>query len=524
MIDLALILGAAAAAYALSFRLRIPPMPVLIVFGFVLARLPVAPGPDAARTLVEFGLAVIVFGAGIELAPRRFAHQTRAVLWVALVQFVVVGFVGLWVARGLGFSEMASVYMGFGISASSTLVVIRHLRSQQQMFTPFGRLVTGVLLVQDIALIALISALAAGPSAWADLLVAFGGFVVLGGAATAMHMWVLPLLTRRLQSDDETLLLVGLAILCGFIAAAYWLGLPFIAGAFLAGFAVASFPASALMRGLIGSVSDFFQALFFTALGALLVFPSGAVIFHALVFSVLVFVLTPPVVTFVAERCGQNARSGIESGLLLAQTSELSIIFALAGVQFGHIGMGEFTTIALVAAITMSVTPFVATDGVTWKLLHLHPARRGKIPSLDLKDHIVVLGFGGAGMWVVKPLLAKGHRVLVVDDDPAVIESLNHAKVECWRGDGSDERTLETVHAREARLVIAALPRIGDLLKVIRHTRGVRVLARVFEDSEARAVERAGGIPILNSEAGSTQFLEWFENSQKTATDPASRE
>jgi Kef-type K+ transport system membrane component KefB len=458
-----------------------------------------------------------VFGAGIELAPRRFAHQTQAVLWVALVQFVVVGFVGLWVARGLGYADMASIYMGFGISASSTLVVIRHLRAQQQMFTPFGRLVTGVLLVQDIALIALISALAAGPSPREDVLIALGGLVVLGGAATAMHLWVLPLLTRRLQSDDETLLLVGLATLCGFIAAAYWLGLPFIAGAFLAGFALASFPASALMRGLIGSVSDFFQALFFTALGALLVVPTAAVFWHAMVFAVLVFVLTPPVVTFVAERCGQNARSGIESGLLLAQTSELSIIFALAGVQFGHIGMADFTTIAIVATITMSITPLFATDAVTWKLLHLHPARRGKPPSLDLRDHILVLGFGGAGMWVVKPLLAKGHRVLVVDDDPAVIESLSHTKVECWRGDGSDERTLEAVHARDARLIIAALPRLADLLKIIRHVRGVRVIARVFEESEARAVERAGGIPILNSEAGATQFFEWFANFKKPA-------
>ncbi len=515
MTDLALILGVAAAGYGLALLLRIPVLPLLILFGFGLSLSPLSPQQIPARALVEFGLAFLVFGAGIELTPRRFAHQTSAVLWVALVQFVVVGVIGIGAALLLGHGELAAVYIGFAISASSTLVVIRHLRAQQQMFTPFGRLVTGVLLVQDIALIALLTVLAAPPGGWIEAAQSLGGLLVLGAAAVCAHVWVLPALTKTLQGDEETLLLVALATLFLFVAGAYLLALPFIAGAFLAGFALASFPGNALLRGLVGSVLDFFQAVFFTALGALLTISSPEVVVHALVLAAMVFLVTPPVVALMAEWRGLNARSGVESGLLLAQTSELSIIFALVGVSLGHIDQNVFTTLALVAAITMTLTPFLATDTVTWKLLHLHPARHRKPPPVQLDGHVVVLGFGSAGMWLVKPLLDAGYRVVVVDDAPAVIDELARRDVITFRGDGSDKRTLEAVRAADAKMVIASLPRVGDLLKVIAYLPGVEVVARVFEESEARAGERAGGTAILNSEAARDEFLKWFGNFSK---------
>jgi len=511
MNEVAVFLGIAAAAYALAYRVRLPALPVLILCGFGLSLSPFAPSREVAGTIVEFGLAFLVFGAGIELTPRRFAHQTLAVLWVAAVQFLVVGFAGIFVARALGYGEMASVFLGFAISASSTLVVIRHLRTQQQMFQPFGRLVTGVLLVQDIAIVLLIVALAADGE-WRNAASSLAAFGLLASAATACHLWFVPALTRRLRSDDETLLLVCIAALFAFAGGAVLLGLPVIAGAFLAGFALAASPGNGLLRGLIGSLTDFFQALFFTALGSLLVIGGPAILLHALLFALLVFVITPPVVAAVAEWRGQTARSGVESGLLLAQTSELGIVLAMAGMQLGYLGGGEFTLIALVAAITMTVTPFIATDSMTWKLLHWHPSSQRQIASLALRDHVLVLGFGSAGMWAVKPLIEAGYPVLVVDDDPSVLDGLSRAGISWWRGDGSDERTLEATRARDSKLILASLPRVQDLLKVVRYAGEVPVVARVFEEHEARSVERAGGVAILNSEAAAEQFLAWFEN------------
>lgn len=512
MIDLALFLAVAAVAHALALLLRLPAIPVLMLGGVALGLAPFGPDRDFARIILELGLVFLVFSAGIELSPRRFAHQTSAVLWVAMVQFLLVGAICIFVARGIGYGDTASIYIGFAFSASSTLVVIRHLRAQQQMFQPFGRVVTGVLLVQDVALVLLVAVLAAdatSPWSWA---VSMGWFFLLGSIAILAHYHILPRLARSLAADDETLLLVSLATLFVFLGATYLMGLPLVAGAFLAGFALAAFPVNGLVRGLIGSVTDFFQALFFVSLGLLLVIPSWNLIGHSLLFALLVFVITPPIVAIVAEWRGQSSRSGIESGLLLAQTSELGIIFALIGTELGHLGPEEFSLIALVAAITMTVTPFVATDRVTWRLLHWHPSRRRKVPPMELRGHVLLLGFGSAGMWAVKPLREAGYEILVVEDDPVVVEMLSKTKVPVLRGDGSDPRILARVNAREAKLIIAAIPRLGDLVQVIQAARGVPVVARALENSEIEAIERAGGLAISNSEAALTEFLKWFDN------------
>jgi CPA2 family monovalent cation:H+ antiporter-2 len=512
MMELALILGVAAVGYGLALRWRIPPLPLLLALGWLLSLTAAAPSVEAAARLVELGVGFLVFAAGLELSPRRFVHQTKAVLWVAVAQFALVGFATYGLARLLGLEPLPAIYIGFAISASSTLVVVQHLRQHQQMFQPFGRLVTGVLLLQDVILILLLVFLVAWPHGGTAVASSLGGLVLLGGLATLGHFWAIPRMLTRSRPDDELLLLLSIAILFAFIGAASLLGLPLIAGAFLAGFSLASFPVNGLVRGLVGSLSDFFQAIFFTALGTLLVGLTWGIVGQAILFAVLVFIITPPIVTLFAEWQGQSSRSGIESGLLLAQASELGIILGLLGWQQGVLDSGQFGLIALVAALTMSLTPFIATDFVTWKILHLHPGRQKQLAGLDLQGHILVLGLGSAGMWVVKPLLQAGHRVLVVEDDPRVIEQLGQTKVAWWRGDGSDEQTLEAVRARQASLILSALPRLSDQLKVIRYAQGVPVVARVFEEAEARFIERAGGIAILNSEAAIEQFLLWFEN------------
>jgi Trk K+ transport system NAD-binding subunit len=125
-----------------------------------------------------------------------------------------------------------------------------------------------------------------------------------------------------------------------------------------------------------------------------------------------------------------------------------------------------------------------------------------------------MLGFGAAGMWILKPLRAAGHEVLVVDDDPIVIGQLRKSGVACHRGDASDERVLSQVGAREARLIIASMRRVADAETVLRHVRGVPVITRVFEERDARRIESLGGTAILNPDGAITAFMEWFEKSK----------
>ncbi len=528
----ALLLLTAAAAYGVVRWLRLPPIPLLIFAGMSLDFAGLIPndlalddgasGAGAALRVLQVGLVFLVFASGVELNPRRFVRHGETVVWIAVVQVVASALIGYVTAWLLGFGGMEGVYIGCGLAVSSTVVVLRQMRMRQVAFEPFGRVVTGVLLLQDVLLVVLLVVLSRWNAGATGVAGGLGGVVLLGAIAWIAQRRVIPMLLERFKPDEESLLLWLTAVLFGFLGLAWSMDLPPIAGAFLGGFAFSAFPLNGLVRGQLATLSEFFQALFFVALGALVGVPAPHQLFQALQFSAVVVLLTPPLVAVVAEWRGLNTRASIESGLLLAQTSEFSLLLALSGLMIGHLSADAFAVIALTTLITMTLTPFIGQERVAAALLPLHPFRRrrrkGRRP---LENHVLVLGFGSAGMWTVKPLVNQGETVLVVDDDAVVCRELTRMKIRAIRGDGADPHVLEQAAASRAKLVIISMRRVSDALEVLPQLPDVPIFVRVFEDEEARAVERAGGIPVVTAEAAAETFLEWFAATDRLKRKPA---
>lgn len=516
----ALLLATAAVAYGLAKYFRLPSIPILIGAGMSLNLAGLAPkgieiGGDGAADMLELGLVFLVFASGVELNPRRFKRFGKAVLWVAGVQFALAMGVGFLCARWLGLETLEAVYMGGGLAASSTLVVLRHLQNRRAMFEPYGRVVTGVLLLQDVALVLLIVLLSRVDGGGWDVGKALFEVLVMGGIAWIAQRFVIPKLVFRVKPDEENLLLWLVAVLLAFVGVASWLDLPLIAGAFAGGFVFSAFPLNGLVRGQLSSLVDFFQAMFFVALGAILGVPEPGLWMQAALYSVVVLVVTPPLVALVAERRGLNARAGIEAGLLLAQTSEYSLLLGLSGVVLGHVSPDTFSILALTTVVTMTLTPVLGREQVANFLLPFHPLRKkGRIADVP-EGHVLILGFGSAGMWTLKPLLAQGEKVLVVDDDAVVCAALAKKGIPFLRGDGAEVDVLEKAGARNAKLVIASMRRVGDALTVLRYVQGVPVVVRVFEEEDANLIRRAGGKPVMNSMAAADTFMAWLENNDR---------
>ena len=522
MTTLALLLLLAALGHAVARWAAIPVIPVLLGLGMAASfgGWLVAPGgPDAGhqdplRLILELGLVVLVFASGMELNPDRFRRQRRAVIWVGIAQFAVMGLVGNLAARALGLGARESAYLGLAVSASSTLVVLSQLQATQRAVEPHGRLVIGVLLLQDALTLSLLVILTHSSGGLRELAAGIGSTALMAAAAWLAQRHLAPRWVARCGQDDEALLLGMLSVLFAFLGAAHFAGLPLVVGAFLAGYSLSRFPVSGVLAGQMLSMVDFFRALFFVGVGALAAVPGPQAMATALLLSALVVLVTPPAVVAIAEWTGMNTRAAIECGLLLAQTSEFSIVLALLGHRLGHLSSETFTVIVLMTVITMTLTPFLARESVARHLLRWHPLQRKRATTPSrLSGHALIIGLGSAGMWVLRPLQAAGMTVLVVDDDPQVISDLDRKGIPCLRGDGSDADTLERAGARHARFVVASMRRAGDAHAVIAAAPGVPVLARVFEDGEAEAVRRLGGIPVSSAEAAAAEFMKWFRHS-----------
>lgn len=509
MIGLAIFLFAAAVAYGMARWLGIPTIPFLLLAGIVLNVLDILPAEILQESLV-LGLTFLLFITGIELSPRRVRAQRRAAVRVGLLQFFLLGIAGGGTAFALGLDPLTSVYLGLALTASSTLVIVRLLQRRKQLFEPFGRLVVGVLLLQDVLVILLIPLLTQLPQGLGAVARGFLGTVALVALAYVFQRWATPALVR-LQREEEALLLAILAVLFLFIGLSDLLALPLAAGAFLAGVSLSPFPVSGMIRGQLSSVAEFFTAIFFIALGALLTPPDTEVLVNALVLALLVVLITPPLVTFVAERAGFSARPAIEGGLLLSQTSELSLVVGLEALVLQQISQDVFTTLALVTVATMVLTPFLVTEPVVRWLMRVHPLSRVTHVEEKPVGHVLLLGCGSGGMPLLETLLAAGEDVVVIDDDPEVIERLREGEVPCIRGDASDPQVLREAGAERAKLISSTIRRPRDNERLLEAVDEIPVLVRVFDDEDAAWIAARGGIPVAYSEAAAEDFTRWYD-------------
>lgn len=510
MHGVAILLAAAAAGHGLARWLRVPALPLMLLAG-VAASLLAPVSPELLQDVLVLGVAFLLFLAGLELDPGRLGVQRAAALRVGAVQFVVLALLGFGASLFLGFAVLESSYLALALTASSTLVGVRLLRRRRQMFEPFGRLVLGVLLLQDVLVLVSIPVLTQMGSGWAVGVRRLAAILLLGTVALAVRRWIAPLLLAG-GEDEEMVLLGPLAILFVFLGGTYLLELPVVVGAFLAGVALARFPVESVVRNELQPVGDFFAALFFTALGALVQVPTSTELLQAGLLAGLVVLVTPPLVTLVGERNGLSARSAIEGGLLLAQTSEISLVVGLSGMLQGHIGSGTFTVIALVTMVTMLAAPMIATERMAWRLVHLHPFHGRRIPQRPPSGHVVLVGAGDMGAPVLEALLTTGCPTVVVEEDPAVAGQLQEAGMTVVRGDGSDPAVLADAGVTRSRYVVSTLKRPRDnatLLALV--PEGVPVMVRVFDDEEADWVRRRGGRPVITSELGARRLLDWYE-------------
>jgi len=513
----AILLAIAAAAFGLAKVLRLPSIPFLVLGGLTLRLVSTRTGgslaPDVLSGLIEVGLAVLVFTAGTELSPRRMRGRTRSILFVASAQFFSLGMAGLFCARLLGYDWITAGYLGCALSASSTLVVVRLLQERQQMFEPYGRLVIGVLLLQDVLIILLLIGLLSAPGGWPEVLRAIGASVGLGLLSWGIHNYAIGLVCRKIKLDDEELMLGSLALLFGFGALAWFLDVNFLVGAFCAGFALSAFPMNGLVRSLLGSLSAFFLALFFICIGYFLTFPGLETLGHGLLLTVILITVTVLLVTVVAEASGYSTRASIESALLLSQTSEFSLLIALAGLYQNQITEELFSLIVLVTVATMTLTPLLARERVVRRLMSWHPRQQtseGKVA--DMSGHVLLIGYGRSGPSLLDSLQKNKVPVVVIDEDAVLIRKLAARGIPSVQGDGADAATLRRANVRQARAVLVSLRHSGDSHFVMEYLSGyeVPVFVRTMEPAEAEDIKALGGTPIRADEAAAEQFMDWL--------------
>lgn len=521
MTTVGLLLVAAAVALGLGRRTRVPTSVLAILAGVLLQVLAVPIDSEIVRDGLLIAATFLVFAVGAELDRNPLRLFRKVALGLASMTLVITAAVGavLWTMMDL--SGWTALYWVTALSAGSTLLVFDLLRSREQLFEPTGRIVSATALMQDLMVILTLAVFVAFAPTTPHPGGILAGVVGLAVAGWLLSRWVAPFFMQRVGLDEEERLLFILLVLFGFAAVARWTGGALVTGAYFAGLAISKFPAGDLARGYLKSFSDFFTTIFYVTLGLLVAVPRPADVLTELVFVTAIVLVRPLLLLPLVRRSGLTVRSSIETVTLLAQAGELAVIVAIVGVELGHLGEATLSAVVAVVAVTTGIVPWLSSDRVVWRLTRWYPWR-GKA-SLDRvpADHVVLLGCGETGSRVLAGLRRASRDVVVIEGEPAVVDSLAREGVSILRGDAADPEMLREAHAAQAMAIVSTMRRAQDNARLLANVQGPTVFVRVFSEHEANQIRELGGKPVVEAELAAEALLDWHAAvvSERTETE-----
>jgi Kef-type K+ transport system membrane component KefB len=532
--EVAVLLLTCALVGALFVRLRQPVLISYIVVG-------IAAGPagwalvtahDQIDLLAQIGVAVLLFVVGLKLDLRHVRDIGPVALATGLGQLGFTIAFGFVMTLGLGKSVMESLYVAVALTFSSTIIIVKLLSDKRELDSLHGRIAVGFLIVQDLAVVIAMMAMSVlrVPQEDVSALEIAGSLGLrLGAAAVLIFVlmrWVLPRVVAVMAHSHELLVVFAIAWGVALGALGEWAGFSKEAGAFLAGFSLASTPFREAMNARLTGIRDFLLLFFFIDLGARLEFSTlGDELVPAAILSLFVLVGNPLIVMAIMGWMGYRRRTGFLAGLTVAQISEFSIVFVAMGIELGHVDVDVLGLTTMVGLVTITVSSYMIlySQPLYERLAKwLSPFER-KQPFREMEGdsssgdsgapEVVVFGLGRYGNRLLAQLRERGVDAMGVDFDPENVKALQRRGVPVRFGDAEDPEFLASLPLGQARWVISTLPEWASnraLLHALEDTR--------FEGQFAGAARDAAHLKSLGA-AGVSLVLNPFDDAAEHAAE-----
>jgi len=506
--DIALILIVSAILAFVAKMLRQPLIPAYVLAGLIIGPLVLGfvRNLDLIYAFSEIGIAFLLFTAGLEISFKKIKEAgLKRIVFIGFLQVGIIFAVAYSLAGFLGLTALQAGYIGIILAFGSTMVDIKLLADRGELVTLHGRLVLGILLLQDLVAIVAIVVFTTGGFAVVPLVVAFAKLAAILVIAIVLQKFVLNKLFRFAARSPELLFLSSLAVLFLFIILAYISELSIVIGAFIAGVSLANSPFKIELESRISPLRDFFAILFFVALGMQVVFVGigeRMILFWVLLAGA--FVVKPFITLILLRLGGYRSRTSFFTAISLAQLSEFSLIIGAIGVSIGALDMSIFSTVILATIITMSITPyFIDFKDVMYRffkapisLLKWLPMREDlEYESKGVKE-ILMIGSHRMGGALMEELLTKKDKLLVVDYNPEVIGVLKKKKISCIYGDITSPELMDKIDLKKLKMVISTIPDYEENLHLVKKTKRlaphVKVIATGSRISETLNLYKAG--------------------------------
>ena len=450
--------------------------------------------------LAEIGVALLLFALGLEFSLKDLKPVKKIALIGTPIQILLTIAMGYGIGQWMGWDAKTSLWLGALVSLSSTMVLLKTLMNQGWLGTLSSKVMVGILIVQDLAvvpLIVLLPILNNPELGWVSLEIAILKTVLFLAGMILFGTRLLPWIMRHIShlGSRELFLLAITAIGLGVGYLTYLVGLSFAFGAFVAGMVLSESDYGHQALSDIIPVRDLFGLLFFASVGMLL--NPAFLLDHWQQVFILVLIVSLGkglILALLARIFKYGNVVPLAVGLGLFQVGEFSFVLAQVGVSTNSISHEVYSLVLTTAIITMFLTPLIS--GQTARLYALRK-RWFKHESLDsinfpksgFRNHVIIMGGGRVGFRIAQVLKRLNVPMLIIELDQLRVDRAKHADIPVIYGDASHEVVLEAATASLARLLIITSPEVVIAQTIVQRVRKV--------NGEIQVVARAPGVEFL---------------------------
>lgn len=505
IIVIAALIGALAAQ-----RLKQP-----LILGYIAAGIVVGPHTGGItitdtheiELLAEIGVALLLFALGLEFSLKELKPVRKIALIGTPIQILLTIAFGYGLGRFLGWTPFISLWFGALISLSSTMVTLKTLMSQGWMGTLSSRVMIGMLLVQDLAVVPMMIVLPqlTDPAAGLPIIgIAVGKSIVflllMFYIGTRTLPWLLRLVARWNSRELFVLTITALGLGIGY--ATYLFGLSFAFGAFVAGLVLSESDYGHQALSDIIPLRDIFALLFFTSVGMLLDLDFLFSNLHIILFLLLVISFGKGVIfSVLAFIFSYRNIVPLAVGLGLFQIGEFSFVLANVGIETQSIDNRTLSLVLATSVLSMVATPFMSSLSTPLykyrkKFFRHEPVQTENIPKEGLFEHVIIAGGGRVGQYIAHVLTELQVSFVILEINHQMMEMCKKAGYPVIFGDMCQPVVLNAAHIDRAKLLLITPPSIVDSQTIVKHAEllnpALQIVARAEGMDQAKDLYKKG--------------------------------
>ena len=184
-------------------------------------------------------------------------------------------------------------------------------------------------------------------------------------------------------------------------------------------------------------------------------------------------------------------------------------VITMASVGFGEVqpldASGKIFTSILIAASVITyvyaitiVTTVIIEDEFRNHFKHMRVNKEIK----QLKDHVIVCGFGRNGKQACDQLSSGNVKFVVIESNAHVVEQVNESgDMLCLEGNATEDHILEMAGIKHAKGLIAALPDDAANVFIVLTARELnptmKIISRASSDASESKLKRAGANNVI---------------------------